>query len=175
MTSYDDYRQYFMQFKPRELYANCPEYANIPQEFRKYFDVHDDLWTGQKTINFNDQTIAVKYTDSYSSVRLPNKNGKKFLWITQNMSKSTTATYQIQDAFRKGSLLRYTWVVDDTAGWQYVGLVIDHIYPKKTLPQKNTYDFELFNKDYQNIIYSNHRVNEFDKDFFEKPIRVERI
>lgn len=175
MTSYDDYRAYFMQYSPRQFYADCPEYANIPQEFRKYFDVHDDLWTGQKVTNFKGQDIAIKFTDSYSSVRLPNKNNKRFLWITQNMNKSTTATYEIQQAFRKGNLLRYTWVVDDTSEWEYVGLISDSIYPKTSLPQKNTYDLELFNKHYQNIIYSNHRVNEFDKDFFEKPIRVERI
>ena len=61
---------------------------------QKYFDLHDDLWTGQKILDFNDQQYSVKVTDTYSSVRIPNKNNKKFLWITQNLSKSTAATYE---------------------------------------------------------------------------------
>ena len=173
MSSYDDFRYYFMQFAPRNFYLKCPEYAAIPEEFRKYFDLHDDLWTGQKFLTFNDKQYPVKVTDTYSAVRIPNKNGKKFLWITQNLAKSTAATYEIEQAFKKGVLVRFTWIVDDMAEWNYLGFVRDITHPKGD--QKNLYDFELFNKEYQNIMYSNHRRNEFDKDFFEKPIKVERI
>jgi len=173
MSSYDDFRYYFTQFAPRNFYLKCPEYQAIPKEMQKYFDLHDDLWTGQKILDFNDQQYSVKVTDTYSSVRVPNKNNKKFLWITQNLSKSTAATYEIEQAFKKGILLRWTWIVDDTAGWNYLGFIRDITHPKGD--QKNLYDFELFNKQYQNIMYSNFRRNEFDKEFFEKPIKIERI
>jgi hypothetical protein len=173
MTSYDDFRYYFTQYAPRHFYLNCPEYLDIPPETRKYFDLHDDLWTGQDSLNFNGQQYLIKSATTYSSVRIPNKNNKKFLWITQNLAKSTSATYEITQAFKKGVLTRYTWIVDDTAGWNYTGLIRDIIHPKGD--QKNHYDFELYNKQYQNIIYSNFRRNEFDKDFFEKPIKIEKI
>jgi len=173
MSSYDDFRYYFTQFAPRHFYLKCPEYQAIPQQQRKYFDLHDDLWTGQKFLEFNSQQYPVKVTDNYSQVRIPNKNGKKFLWITQNLAKSTSATYEIERSFKKGVLARYTWIVDDISGWDYVGMIRDFIHPKGD--EKNLYDLELFNKLYQNIIYSNFRKNEFDKDFFEKPIKVKRL
>ncbi len=56
----------------------------------------------------------------YASVLLPNSKGSKFMWITQNLHKSTYGTLAIKRAQEHGEDHRITWVVDTkNGGFEY--------------------------------------------------------
>ena len=87
--------------------------------------VHNSLWNAlydfdsdEHTLHYND----IKYNiykakhGGYTSVNLPNPKGTQFLWITQNLNKSTYGTQAIQRAATKHQDLRITWIVDTSNG-----------------------------------------------------------
>lgn len=87
--------------------------------------VHDTLWNAVydrdsdiHILNYNDQkyTIQIPPHRGYASVILPNSNGTKFLWITQNLNKSTYGTLDIERNAKLGNNHRITWIVDTTNG-----------------------------------------------------------
>ena len=60
--------------------------------------------------------IYIPQDRGYASALLPNPRGIKFLWITQNLNKSTYGSLAIQRARQKNQDLRITWIVDTRNG-----------------------------------------------------------
>ena len=88
-------------------------------------EIHDTLWNAVSDSNSRVHTLTYKDTSyqinipghcGYASVLLPNSNGKKFLWITQNLHKSTYGTLAINRQKDLGNQHRITWIVDTNNG-----------------------------------------------------------
>ena len=91
--------------------------------------VHNSLWNA--LYDFDSDIHSLHYNDiqyniylpkhrGYASVNLPNPKGTQFLWITQNLNKSTYGTLQIQKARQRNEDQRITWIVDTSNGqFQY--------------------------------------------------------
>jgi hypothetical protein len=60
--------------------------------------------------------IYIPAQRGYASVILPNPKGTNFLWITQNLNKSTYGSQAIQRARDKNQDHRITWIVDTRNG-----------------------------------------------------------
>jgi hypothetical protein len=87
--------------------------------------VHNSLWNAlydfdsdKHTLYYNDAqyNIYIGKNRGYASVNLPNLNGTQFLWITQNLNKSTYGTLQVQQARQRNEDHRITWIVDTSHG-----------------------------------------------------------
>lgn len=87
--------------------------------------IHDTLWnalygdqTTLHTLLYNDVNYDIKIPGhrGYASILLPNSNGIKFLWITQNIHKSTYGSLAIQRHNTLGNDHRITWIVDTNNG-----------------------------------------------------------
>jgi hypothetical protein len=87
--------------------------------------VHNSLWNA--LYDFDSDIHSLHYNDiqyniylpkhrGYASVNLPNPKGTQFLWITQNLNKSTYGTLQIQKARQRNEDQRITWIVDTSNG-----------------------------------------------------------
>jgi hypothetical protein len=87
--------------------------------------VHNSLWNA--LYDLDSDTHSLHYNDTkysiylpkhrgYASVNLPNPKGTQFLWITQNLNKSTYGTLQIQKARQRDEDQRITWIVDTSNG-----------------------------------------------------------
>jgi hypothetical protein len=87
--------------------------------------VHNSLWTA--LYDFDSDIHNLHYNNikydiylpkhrGYASVNLPNSKGTQFLWITQNLNKSTYGTLQIQNARKRNQDHRITWIVDTSNG-----------------------------------------------------------
>ena len=87
--------------------------------------VHNSLWNA--LYDFDSDTHLLTYKEAqyniyipkhrgYASVNLPNSNGIPFMWITQNLNKSTYGTLQIQRARQRNQDHRITWIVDTSHG-----------------------------------------------------------
>lgn len=92
---------------------------------KEIFDVHHALWDSlikidepAHSLEYQNQTYKINISPDrgYASCHLPNENGKMFLWITQNLNKSTSGSYQIKQAMERGEQRRTTWVVDTSTG-----------------------------------------------------------
>ena len=94
------------------------------QQASNILKVHDTLWdaassgTRIHTLIYqgNEYTIQIPGHKGYASVLLPNSNGTMFLWITQNIHKSTYGSLAIQRNNELGNSHRITWVVDTNNG-----------------------------------------------------------
>jgi hypothetical protein len=87
--------------------------------------VHDSLWeavystdNSRPSITYKGNTyhIQVPTHRAYASVLLPNGTGTNFLWVTNNMSKSSYGTLAIQRAAKHNEDHRITWILDTTNG-----------------------------------------------------------
>ncbi len=87
--------------------------------------VHDSLWnavysesTSNRTLIYKDKSYSINIPPhkGYASVLLPNPEGKNFLWITQNLHKSTYGTLAIAHEKELGNDHRITWIVDSNNG-----------------------------------------------------------
>lgn len=87
--------------------------------------VHNSLWNAVYDRDSNNQTLIYKNISyqinipphkAYASALLPNSTGIKFLWITQNLHKSTYGTLAINNQSIKGNDHRITWIVDTNNG-----------------------------------------------------------
>jgi len=87
--------------------------------------VHDALWdyllekpeaNNQLIFAGNPYEIMVPPGKNYASVILPNANGRKYLWITQNLHKNTYGTMAILRAKANGFDHRITWIIDTNDG-----------------------------------------------------------
>ena len=87
--------------------------------------VHNSLWNA--LYDFDSDIHSLHYNDikhdiylpkhrGYASVNLPNPKGTPFLWITQNLNKSTYGTLQIQRSRERNEDQRITWIVDTSNG-----------------------------------------------------------
>jgi hypothetical protein len=96
------------------------------QSILDILEVHHSLWNKEEKINYRNKTYDI-YTpehQGFSSVILPNENDYNFLWITQNLNKSTYGTLGIIQSRSQGDDKRITWIVDNTAGtFKYVGVI----------------------------------------------------
>lgn len=104
------------------------------QKLNEILMVHNSLWnavydvdSSYHTLNYCGQTYTIQKPSpkqvngwdvypGYASVILPNSKGSKFMWITQNLHKSTYGTLAIKRAQEAGEDHRITWVVDTTNG-----------------------------------------------------------
>jgi hypothetical protein len=95
------------------------------EQANELFKVHDALWNAvydrDSTIHNlaykgNDYTIQIANHKGYASVMLPNSKGIKFMWITQNLNKSTYGTLAINKARNENQDHRITWIVDTRNG-----------------------------------------------------------
>jgi len=110
----------------------------IPYEIEHVIDVHNSLWdllstdtVGYKSIDFYDKKYPVNIPEhlGFASVVLPGNGDKNFLWITQNMNKSTYGSLDIKEARSQGNDKRITWIVDNTDNkFHYCTLIKTCIY-----------------------------------------------
>jgi hypothetical protein len=118
--------------KTTNVYANDSDKNldnNTPpmdQGILEVLSVHNSLWDKEEKLNYRGKTYDI-YNPShggYSSVILPNENGYNFLWITQNLNKSTYGSMAILQARTQGDDKRNTWIVDNNNGtFKYVGII----------------------------------------------------
>jgi hypothetical protein len=92
--------------------------------------VHDNLWDhlyAAKNQGFYAGNAQIKYKEhdyqinipahmGFASVLLPNANDRKYLWITQNLNKSSYGSLAIQRCASIGHDHRITWIVDTNDG-----------------------------------------------------------
>lgn len=110
----------------------------ITPDVQKILDVHNSLWDILSHSNVNFKTIefnGIKYSVNvpnhlgFASVVLPGSNNKNFLWITQNMNKSTYGSLDIKESRSQGNDKRITWVVDNTNDkFHYCALIKTCLY-----------------------------------------------
>lgn len=87
--------------------------------------VHNALWNAvydrdstEHSLEYKNDTyqIQIPVHKGYASVLLPNSKGIKFMWITQNLNKSTYGTLSITKAKLNNEDHRITWIVDTRNG-----------------------------------------------------------
>lgn len=95
------------------------------EQIDQILQVHNSLWNAlydfdsdyhclhYKNIKY---TILISSDRGYASVVLPNPKGINFMWITQNLHKSTYGTVSIQSARKHNQDHRITWIVDTHQG-----------------------------------------------------------
>jgi hypothetical protein len=95
------------------------------EQVQSVLDVHNALWdavydldSSQHSLIYNgvEYSIKIPAHRGYASVMLPNKNGVQFMWITQNLHKSSYGTMSIANAKARGEEQRITWIVDTRHG-----------------------------------------------------------
>ena len=95
------------------------------QQLEQILYIHNSLWNAVYdfdsdihglTIDNDKYDIYIPADRGYASVILPNPKGIKFLWITQNLNKSTYGSQAIQRDRNKNLDTRITWVVDTRNG-----------------------------------------------------------
>lgn len=95
------------------------------EQAEEILKVHHSLWNA--ALDFDSTVHSLQYKEhnytiqianhrGYASVLLPNSKGTKFMWITQNLQKSTYGTLEINRARERGEDHRITWVVDTRQG-----------------------------------------------------------
>lgn len=99
---------------------------NISEDqLKQILYIHNGLWNAVYDfdsdyhclyLDDNKVDIYIPADRGYASVILPNPKGTKFLWITQNLNKSTYGSLAIQRARTKDMDLRITWIVDTRNG-----------------------------------------------------------
>ena len=105
----------------------------IPKHIGKMLDVHYDLWDFRSIIEVNGVNYSTRLAShgGYNSVLIPGKDNLNYLWMTQNLNKSTSATTSIEKARQKGENRKITWIINSNDGhFTYVGRVTTHFYPK---------------------------------------------
>jgi hypothetical protein len=106
-------------------HLNRPE----PQEPRiiEILTVHHMLWNKVKDVNYkgNVYHTSIPAHDGYCSVVLPGTDEKyNYLWITQNLNKSTGATLSVLRDREQGNDRRITWIIDNHGSkFLYVGCI----------------------------------------------------
>ena len=88
--------------------------------------IHHALWNREDSIERDGKQYKpfVPQHDGYVSVVLPNEQGYNFLWITQNMNKSSYGSESIRRSRSQGHDQRITWIVDNNnSTFQYIGCV----------------------------------------------------
>lgn len=100
------------------------------QQAQLILAVHDTLWdhlyaaknqgfyAGNAQIKYQEQdhNINIPQHLGYASVLLPNANGRKYLWITQNLNKSSYGSLAIARCAEQAIDHRITWIVDTNDG-----------------------------------------------------------
>jgi len=95
------------------------------QQVQEILYVHNSLWNAvydfdsdPHSLYLGDERydIYMPAQRGYASVILPNPKGTKFLWITQNLNKSTYGSLAIQRARNNNQDHRITWIVDTRNG-----------------------------------------------------------
>jgi hypothetical protein len=99
---------------------------NVSQEqVDQILHTHNSLWNAlydrdsvDHFLVYNEKKYQIFHPAhrGYSSVILPNAAGNTFLWITQNLNKSTYGTHEIHNGRDKNQDIRITWVVDTRHG-----------------------------------------------------------
>jgi hypothetical protein len=98
----------------------------MDSKISEILQVHNALWNRELSIQFNGNTYKphVPEHGGFSSLILPNENQYNFLWLTQNLNKTSTTTSKILHSRSQGDDLRITWIVDNNGGkFTYVGCV----------------------------------------------------
>lgn len=80
--------------------------------------LHHALWDMDSTVEYFGTVypVYISKTRSFSRVIVPGKSGKNIVYVTQNLSKSTYGTLEIQEAARRGKTTRITWIYDPADG-----------------------------------------------------------
>jgi hypothetical protein len=105
----------------------------LPNHIQSMLNVHYDLWDFRSIIKVNDINYPTRLAShaGYNSVIIPGKDDQNYLWITQNLNKSTSATLSIVNARSKGEQRKLTWIINNNDGhFAYVGCITTHFYPK---------------------------------------------
>jgi hypothetical protein len=101
-----------------------------PKILKEILSVHEALWNALydfdadfHSLEYQGKTynIHIPAQRGYASVLLPNSNGTNFLWITQNLNKSSYGSSLIQKHRSENKDTRLTWIVDTRHGqFKYV-------------------------------------------------------
>lgn len=95
------------------------------EQATEILNVHNALWnavydhdSNNHVLRYKDELYQINIPPhrGYASVLLPNSKGTKFLWITQNLHKSTYGTLAIQRQTSQGNDHRISWIVDTNNG-----------------------------------------------------------
>lgn len=89
-------------------------------------NLHHALWDMKDRIEYFGKFYDVYKPEhqGFSRVLLPGKYGRNIMYITQNLNQSTYGTHEIQQAAKKGQIVRITWVVDPSNGnFNYIGVI----------------------------------------------------
>jgi len=99
---------------------------NISQEtIDEILSVHESLWeavystdNSRPSISYKGNTYHIQLPPhkAYASVLLPNGTGTNFLWVTQNMRKSSYGTMAIERALKRNEDHRISWILDTSNG-----------------------------------------------------------
>lgn len=89
-------------------------------------DLHHALWDMEPVVDYFDEEYET-YTPEhkgFTRVLVPGKSGNKIMFVTQNLNKSSYGTMEIQEAAKRGKIVRITWIVDPSEGqFKYIGLI----------------------------------------------------
>jgi hypothetical protein len=111
--------------------------TEIPAHIEQLLDVHNTLWDA---LSDSYAGLKLDYKGSkydiykpehngFTSTVLSNDNGKNFLWITQNLNKSSYGSFEIKRARSQGDDKRITWIVDNSNDkFYYCALIKTCVY-----------------------------------------------
>jgi hypothetical protein len=88
--------------------------------------LHHSLWDMDDEVSYfgNEYEVYKPEHKGFSRVLVPGKSGKKILFITQNLHKSSYGTLEIQRAAKEGKTVRITWIIDPSEGtFTYIGCI----------------------------------------------------
>lgn len=95
------------------------------QTINEILNVHDSLWNAlyssdesRPSITYKGNTYSIQIPKhrGYASVMLPNSSGTRFMWVTQNLHKSSYGTMAIERSRKLGEDQRITWILDTSNG-----------------------------------------------------------
>lgn len=103
------------------------EQESIHSWINTAFDVHSALWTSYNKpdwsleINHTGNFYPIIYKEDFYCSLLPSyfKQDEKNFWMTNNMARSTSGTYQINSAHSRKEIHKVTWVIGRIAPDQY--------------------------------------------------------
>lgn len=96
--------------------------TQMPTHVEQLLDVHNTLWNALSDsyaglkLNYkgSEYDIYKPEHDGFTSTVISNDAGKNFLWITQNLNKSSYGSLEIKRARSQGDDKRITWVIDNS-------------------------------------------------------------
>jgi len=133
--------------------------TQMPTHVEQLLDVHNTLWDAlsdsHASLKLNYKGIGYDIYkpdhNGFTSTVLSNDNGKNFLWITQNLNKSSHASSDIKRSRSQGDDKRITWIIDNSNNqFYYCALIRTCVY----FDGKEDIYIERYYNDTTELVYS---------------------